>query len=142
MIRKEKSMDFSLLTPYKQVKYQYWLNVIHECRSSGLTNQKWCEQNGISLKSYYYWISKFRKLAVVDLPRKEYVSSGSSVSSQKQSDLTEARFVELPVPAKREHVDSHKPETVLKTGNISVELYETATESFLQMLVKVKRPYL
>ena len=132
-------MDFSLLTPDKQVKYQYWLNVIHECRSSGLTNQKWCEQNCISLKSYYYWISKFRKLAVEDLPRKEYVSSGSSVSSQKQSDLTEARFVELPVPVKMEHVDSHKPAAVLKTENISVELYETATESFLQMLVKVVR---
>lgn len=139
MIRKEKSMDFSLLTPDKQVKYQYWLNVIHECRSSGLTNQKWCEQNGISLKSYYYWISKFRKLAVEDLPRKEYVSSGSSISSQKQSDLTEDRFVELPVPVKREHVNSHKPAAILKTGNISVELYETTTESFLQMLVKVVR---
>lgn len=126
-------MDFSLLTPDKQVKYQYWLNVIHECRSSGLTNQQWCEQNGISIKSYYYWISKFRKLAVEDLPRKEYVSS------QKHSDLTEARFVELPAPVKMEHVDSHKPAAVLKTGNISVELYETATESFLQMLVKVVR---
>lgn len=76
-------MDFSFLTPDKQVKYQYWLNGIHECRSSGLTNQKWCEQTGVSLKSYYYWISKFRKLAVENLPRKGYVSSGSAVSSQK-----------------------------------------------------------
>ena len=40
MILKEKSMDFSLLTPGKQVKYQYWLNVIHECRASGLTLTK------------------------------------------------------------------------------------------------------
>lgn len=137
MILKEKSMNFSLLTPDKQVKYQYWLNVIHECRASGLTNQKWCEQNGISLKSYYYWISKFRKLAVEDLPRKEYVSSGSAVSSQKQSDLTQDRFVKFPIPVKMEHIGSHKPVAVLKNGNISVELYETATESFLQMLIKV-----
>lgn len=68
-------MDISSLTPDKQVKYQYWLNVIHECRTFGLTNQDWCEQNGISIKSYYYWIAKFRKLALEDLPRKEYASS-------------------------------------------------------------------
>ena len=127
----EKIMDFSLLTPDKQVKYQYWLHVIHECRSSGLTNQDWCEQNGISLKSYYYWISKLRKLAVEDLPRKEYISSA------KSSDPTGNEFVELPTPVKMEHVGSSKPAAVLKKGNVSVELYETTTESFLQMLIKV-----
>ena len=45
-------MDITSLTPNKQVKLQYWLHAIHECRSSGLTNQAWCEQNGISLKNY------------------------------------------------------------------------------------------
>lgn len=46
-------MDISSLTPDKQVKLQYWLDVIRQCRASGLTNQAWCEQNQISLKSYY-----------------------------------------------------------------------------------------
>ena len=56
-------MDLSSLTPDKQVKLQYWLDVIRQCRASGLTNQIWCEQHDISLKSYYYWLSKIRKLA-------------------------------------------------------------------------------
>lgn len=47
-------MDISSLTPDKQVKLQYWLDVIRQCRASGLTNQAWCEQHNISLKSYYY----------------------------------------------------------------------------------------
>ena len=63
-------MDISSLTPDKQVKLQYWLEVIRQCRASGLTNQAWCEQHNISLKSYYYWIAKIRKLALEDLPRK------------------------------------------------------------------------
>ncbi len=46
-------MDLSSLTPDKQVKLQYWLDVIQQCRASGLTNQIWCEQHDISLKSYY-----------------------------------------------------------------------------------------
>ena len=36
-------MDLSSLTPDKQVKLQYWLDVIRQCRASGLTNQIWCE---------------------------------------------------------------------------------------------------
>ena len=60
-------MDISALTPDKQVKLQYWLDVIRQCRASGLTNQAWCEQHHISLKSYYYWIAKIRKLALEEL---------------------------------------------------------------------------
>ena len=63
-------MDISSLTPDKQVKLRYWLDVIRQCRASGLTNQAWCEQNNVSLKSYYYWIAKIRRLALEDLPRK------------------------------------------------------------------------
>ena len=63
-------MDISTLTPDKQVKLQYWLDVIRQCRASGLTNQVWCEQHDISLKSYYYWIAKIRKMALEELPRK------------------------------------------------------------------------
>ena len=43
-------MDLSSLTPDKQVKLQYWLDVIRQCRASGLTNQLWCEQHDIPLK--------------------------------------------------------------------------------------------
>lgn len=42
-------MDISSLTSDKQVKLQYWLDVIRQCRASGMTNQAWCEQHNISL---------------------------------------------------------------------------------------------
>ena len=51
-------MNLSSLTLDKQVKLQYWLDVIRQCSAFGLTNQIWCEQHHISLKSYYYWLSK------------------------------------------------------------------------------------
>ena len=34
--------------------------VVQECRSSGLTNREYCRQRGISEKSFYYWLRKFR----------------------------------------------------------------------------------
>ena len=42
-------MDISTFTPDKQVKLQYWPDVIRQCRDSGLTNQAWCEQHDIYL---------------------------------------------------------------------------------------------
>lgn len=35
------------LSPVKQVKIEYWLEVIHKCRASGLTNTEFCKQNNI-----------------------------------------------------------------------------------------------
>ena len=91
-------MDLSSLTPDKQVKLQYWLDVIRQCRASGLTNQIWCEQHDIYLKSYYYWLSKIRKLALEELPRKK---NGIHMCTDQQSTaLTEspAEFAELSLP--------------------------------------------
>ena len=81
-------MEIASFTPNQQVKLQYWLRVIHECRTSGLTNRAWCEQNGISLKNYYYWIAKIRKLAVEDLPRKQY---GASLSLPYKTEPAETK---------------------------------------------------
>ena len=57
-------MDIFTLIPDKQMKLQYWLDVIRQCRASGLTNQAWCKQHDVSLKNYYYWIAKIQKLTL------------------------------------------------------------------------------
>ena len=31
---------------------EHWLNLITQCRSSGLTDRQWCIENGISLLLY------------------------------------------------------------------------------------------
>ena len=37
------------------------MTLIQTCRSSGLTDRVWCEQNGISINTFYNTISKLRK---------------------------------------------------------------------------------
>ena len=39
---------------------QKWAVLIQECRSSGLTKREFCQQKGISEKSFYYWLRKLR----------------------------------------------------------------------------------
>lgn len=45
------------------VRRSNWLNTINQCqnRPEGMTAKQWMSDNGISSKSYYYWLRKFRK---------------------------------------------------------------------------------
>lgn len=39
----------------KNQRMAEWAQRVSECRSSGLTVRKWCEQHEINEKTYYYW---------------------------------------------------------------------------------------
>ena len=130
-------MDISSLTPDKQVKLQYWLDVIRQCRASGLTNQAWCEQNQISLKSYYYWIAKIRRLALEEPPRKR-----NDIHSQPDRNtilLPEASsgFTEVSLPDKQAPHSSLA--AVLQPGDMRIEIFEdTSSESLAKILKAVQ----
>ena len=36
-----------------------WSGRIAECRSSGMTVKAWCAEQGICIKTYYYWEKRF-----------------------------------------------------------------------------------
>lgn len=126
-------MDISSLTPNKQVKLQYWLDVIRQCRASGLTNQAWCEQHNISLKSYYYWIAKIRKLALEDLPRKSYGVHPPADQTALLPDPA-SEFAEISLPIK--HTGRSDPAAVLHIGTITVEVFEDISCELLSTILK------
>lgn len=51
-----------------EVRHEYrmeqWRQIIQDCQESGLSDKAYCEQQGISEKTYYYWLRKLRKLAM------------------------------------------------------------------------------
>lgn len=47
---------------------QEWLDLIQECRTSGLGDKQWCELQGIPISSFYTKITKLRRKAC-DVPR-------------------------------------------------------------------------
>ena len=51
----------------KNVRQQEWKRQIEEQRTSGLSVQEWCKQNGINLKTYYYHLRKGREEFLTDL---------------------------------------------------------------------------
>lgn len=40
-----------------------WMDIITECRQSGLSDAAWCEQHGISASCFYNAVSRLRKKA-------------------------------------------------------------------------------
>lgn len=40
-----------------------WINLIQECRSSGLSDKGWCEEHHIHTSNFYYHIRRLRKKA-------------------------------------------------------------------------------
>lgn len=48
-------MEQSLQVMSKQERLEHWTARIMACRSSGMTVRAWCQENGLSEKTYYYW---------------------------------------------------------------------------------------
>ena len=44
-----------------EYRAQTWAMLIQECNNSGLTKREFCQQRGISEKSFYYWLRKLRR---------------------------------------------------------------------------------
>ena len=48
-------MDQNLKVMSKQERLENWAARITACRGSGMTVRAWCQENGFSEKTYYYW---------------------------------------------------------------------------------------
>ena len=48
-----------------------WLNIIHECRTSGLPDKIWCEEHHIQPSKFYYHIRRLRAKACEIKERKD-----------------------------------------------------------------------
>ena len=129
-------MDISSLTPDKQVKLQFWLDVIRQCRASGLTNQAWCEQHDISLKSYYYWTAKIRKLALEELPRKNH---GCRPVMERTVLLPDAapEFTEVSLRGRQDSCAD--PAAVFHIDTVTVDLFEDTPRELLEAILKAVR---
>ena len=115
------------LTPKNQYSIQYWLDIIHRCRESGLSNNQWCEENGISIKSYYYWLAKIRNMAVEDLPRKKHVVC----QSESSVDFAEIHMETLP-----QNTFSANAPVIIRSGAFAIEVHHDADVSLIRSVLQ------
>lgn len=76
-------MEQSLQALSKQERLEQWSGKIAACRGSGMTVRAWCQERGISEKTYYYW----QRRLFQELTRAQAQSSGfADITPPKAGD--------------------------------------------------------
>ena len=108
-----------------------WMELITQCRQSGLPDITWCEQQGIPASTFYNAVTRLRKMACdIPAPSKETKVAMDFTAKQevvKIDIVPDPESVERPpaqVPALQalpEYLDnSHKIEIILDSASIRV----------------------
>ncbi len=114
------------------IRRENWLEIVKQCQARPVdtTVKKWLAQNGISEKSYYYWLRKFRKEAYAKL------------HPERESESTELAFAEihLPVPVNESDTINDHPGVnsvaVIKCNGITLEVSNDISASLLHKLIQ------
>ena len=115
-------------------KLSEWSERIRVCRSSGIPVKTWCEENGISIKSYYRWERLYiaEASAHMQIPAEQGQEAGALVRIEP-----EKLPVVKPYPQSQE---PDKPYTgqgiILRHGGVELELPEGMAIGRLAELVK------
>lgn len=58
----------TIIAVKQEVRMRDWATRIEAWQASGMTIQKWCKENGINPKTYYYQFRKHREKCVASAP--------------------------------------------------------------------------
>ena len=107
-------------------RMEQWRKIIADCQNSGLKVDEWCEQNGVSRNSYYYWLRKIREKAC------------QSVSSELLPVTNESTFAKLEL--NNIQGNSH-PAVVLRFGYATIEVMEGTSIETLEAVLSTLKKY-
>ena len=117
-----------------QVRLANWTKIIEQCNSrpAGTTAKQWLSENGISDKSYYYWLRKIRQEAYAG---KEMLLPDVNALPEQQPAVT---FAEIPLPERHSSItDTFKADAVIHTGTMVIGISNTISDTLLSRLLEV-----
>ena len=86
-----------------------WTQRISDCKNSGKHTSEWCTENGVNVKTYYYWHNKIHKMVV-----------------QQQT-----AFYEVP---QQQTGDLGKPAATIRISGIQADIYSGADAETIQAI--------
>ncbi len=107
-----------------QAKVMEWRELISDCRRSGKTVKKWCDENSIRLSKYYYWLRVIRNESLV--------LAGSNLG------IPSPQFAQVTVKEEEQNVPATNSTcAVLKSGSFSLEISNGADIKVLEHTLKI-----
>lgn len=97
------------------------MNLVMECRTSGLSDYQWCEQNEISNSTFYNWITRLRK-AGCQFPESKNINH--SVPAKQEIVKVEVLSKELKSPTliEEQNTRTSKVSVAKSDANPAVEI--------------------
>ncbi len=89
-----------------------WTRRITECKNSGIPTTKWCSENGINIKTYYYWHNKLHKIV-------------------QQQEC----FYEVPVT----YESRQSPAATIRVGIVQADIYSGADIGVIQAICQAMK---
>lgn len=106
-------------------KISLWTERIKHCKASGLTVNRWCQQNGLNIKTYYYWMRKIKREAFGTL--------------QEQAALPATKNVFTEVSLTGSYTEPENTAAILYINGIRIEIQNGAGAGTIQALLSSVR---
>ena len=112
-----------------EVRMAQWTKLLQQWAESGMTKKDWCQQNGISQKSLYYWQRKIRlnALAVSNVPAKPSAPAFAEVSIPVVNTDTSWQTGQT----------SFIPDIRIIGSSLTIEISNTVSDKLLSVIGKV-----
>lgn len=94
----------------KELRFQNWAKLVAECQNSQMSVRAWCEQQGISAKTYYYWLRKVRERAMENAP----VPTSMQLPQSEEKISFKQLTVQAPVSGMQAAVIVHLPQATVE----------------------------
>ena len=114
-----------------EVRRQQWLDIVNACNASGLSRKDWCEQNGIKLKTFYYWQRQLRRDAYDD-------THTNTLPAVPEVTFAEVALPSSDKPAMGSTIDFH-PDAVIRTRTLTIEVSNQASRAVLSLIRTVMK---
>jgi putative transposase len=114
-----------------EVGTQEWAGIIQACNTSGQAKKEWCEENGVSIRKFFYWQKKLR----AELYAERTKPAGIVCTSQMKATEVVPAFAEVPTtPVPANTGSPFQPDAVITVGGVSIQLSNTATKELLDRI--------
>ena len=117
----------------RSVRLQQWGEMIQSRQESGLTVDTWCQENGISKKTYYYRLRKVRLAALND------ISDPRMIPMQPAADPV---FAELKLSGEYHTVTAEcgmRPSVLVTLGAATIGINNGADPGVVANVIRVVR---
>ena len=120
-----------------EVRLANWKRIVEQCncRPEGMSVKQWLKDNGISNKSYYYWLRRIRLEAYTQLTS----SPADTTLPQGQPAVV---FAEIPVPGRTDVDRGNEPfkaDALLRSGSMMIGISNSISDHLLSRLLEAVR---